>query len=158
MEGACRPSGLVKHFSGNSVFLTQNKFSHYTDTNTNHLLSLTKASWVNHSQVESWKSGGLACKVGTSTWTSCHTQPHLHHSDQEQDETYKNNTILANNWYCAITSDPTLPQIIVRETKFVNIFTACTPLHFICWGNDQFWGEMKSRTLVNYDNGFPFSI
>lgn len=56
-------------------------------------------------------------------------------SDQEQDKMFKNHTILANNLYCAITSDPRLPQIIARETTFVDpttVFTACTPLHSIC--------------------------
>lgn len=39
-----------------------------------------------------------------------HVQPHLQLSDQEEDKIYKNHTILADNWYCAITSDPTLPH------------------------------------------------
>lgn len=157
---------LVKCFNSNSVFLTQNKFSHYTCTNTNHLLSLTKASGVDQSQSESWKSRGFTYNAGghicfISAWMSCHRQPHLQLSDQEQDTTYKNHTILANNWYCAIPSDPTLPQIIVRETKFMDpttVSTACALLHFVCWGNDQFWREMKSCMLVNCDNGFPFSV
>lgn len=98
-------------------FSHRTKFSHCTDANTNHLLLLTKASWVNQSQVESWKSGGLTCKTNghicfTSTRMTCHTQLHLQQSDQEQDKMHKNHIILANNWYYAITSDPTLPQII----------------------------------------------